>query len=386
MKFTGFFSFMMLMSVVLMACSKEDLPQEENENKDADKVALSSELHNFYVDTLATGLRNPWGIAFLPDGRMLVTERAGDILIVANDQLTEQKLSGVPQVYANGQGGLLDIKLHPDFESNQFVYLSYSEPGQGGGSTAIMRAKLDGNALTDGKVLFSATPKTNAGVHFGSRIVLDGQGYLYFTIGDRGNWDNAQNLTNHSGKVLRIRDDGRVPMDNPFVENTTAKPEIWTYGNRNPQGLAMHPVTGQLWSHEHGPRGGDELNMIEKGNNYGWPVITYGINYNGQVISPLKEKEGMEQPVKYWDPSPAFCGMTFYSEDAFSDWKNNIFMGALSHKYVLRVEVDGDKFVKEEKLLEGVGRVRAVEQGRDGFIYVLTEGPGLLLRLRPASN
>jgi glucose/arabinose dehydrogenase len=324
-------------------------------------------------------------MAFLPDGRILVTERAGEIRIIKDGKLSAEKISGVPAVYAQGQGGLLDIALHPDYNTNGWIYLSYSKPGQDGGGTTIARAKLNGNTLTDLQELFSAQPFGSSAVHFGSRIVFDGKGYMFFSSGERGTKENAQNLGNHLGKVLRLHDDGKVPTDNPFVNTEGAKPEIWSYGHRNPQGLIYDKETNSLWDLEHGPKGGDELNLVEKGKNYGWPVITYGINYDGTPITDIKEKEGMEQPIRYWVPSIAPCGMALLNSDRYPGWKNNIFVGALAHQHVARVELSNGSYVKEEKLLDKIGRVRAVSQSPDGYLYVATEGPGLLVRLVPAN-
>lgn len=370
----------LLMVFAFASCSdKESQSQEEITGP-----VIETEKQKLSIDTLAQGLSNPWGIAFLPDGRILVTERAGDIRIVKDGKLLEEKITGVPTVYAQGQGGLLDITLHPDYATNGWIYLSYSKPGTDGGGTTIARAKLNGNALTDLEELFSAHPFTSSGVHFGSRIVFDGKGYIFFSSGERGTKENAQNLGNHLGKVLRLHEDGKIPTDNPFVSTAGAKPEIWSYGHRNPQGLIYDKATGTLWDLEHGPKGGDELNRVEKGKNYGWPVITWGIDYDGTPISDIQEKEGMEQPVRYWVPSIAPCGMALVTSNHYPNWKNNILVGALAHQHVARVELGTDgKYVKEEKLLDKVGRVRAIAEGPDGYIYVATESPGLLLKLVP---
>lgn len=345
---------------------------------------VESEKQKFVVDTITNQLTNPWGIAFLPDGRILVTERAGEIRIVKDGKLLDEKIQGVPAVYAKGQGGLLDIQLHPNFKENAFIYLSYAKPAEDStGGTVIARAKLEGNALTNLEELFHASPTASSEVHFGSRIAFDGNGYMFFTSGERGTKENAQDLTNHLGKVLRLHDDGKIPSDNPFVSVIGAKSEIWSYGHRNLQGLYYDKTTGTLWEHEHGPRGGDELNIIEKGKNYGWPVITYGINYDSTIITDLKEKEGMEQPVRYWVPSIAPCGLTMVTSDKYPGWKGNLLVGALSHQLVARVEIVDKKFVKEERLMEKIGRVRAVAESPDGYIYVALENPGKLLRLVP---
>ncbi|HYC84137.1 MAG TPA: PQQ-dependent sugar dehydrogenase [Chryseosolibacter sp.] len=355
----------------------------EKENVD-NKTVIQSDDHAFTVDTVSTTLENPWGIAFLPDGRILVTEREGRIVQFKDGKQLAEEIQNVPAVFANGQGGLLDIKLHPDYESNGWIYLTYSKPGQGGGGTTLSRTKLDGNAFVEFQELFSAQPFTNSGSHFGSRIAFDGKGYIFFSSGERGEMQNAQNLGNHLGKILRLHDDGRVPNDNPFVNKTGAKPEIWSYGNRNPQGVVYDDATGTLWAHEHGPKGGDELNRIEKGKNYGWPSITYGINYDGNPITDKTEQEGMEQPVTYWVPSIAPCGMAILKGDKFPGWKSNLLIGALAFRHVARVVIEDGKYVKQEKLLDQVARVRAVEESPEGFIYVATEGPGMLLKLSPA--
>lgn len=359
------------------ACTPKD-------NYNPDRVT-QSEKQKFAVDTITNTLENPWGIAFLPDGRILVTERKGEIRVIKDDKLTEEKIENVPAVYANGQGGLLDITLHPDYANNGWIYLSYAKPGEGGGATTIARTKLDGNKFTDFQELFSAQPYVNSDVHFGSRIVFDGNGHIFFSAGERGTKENAQNLGNHLGKILRLNEDGTIPADNPFNNVIGVKSEIWSYGHRNPQGLVYDKTTESLWDVEHGPKGGDELNKVEKGKNYGWPVITYGINYDGTPITDITSRDGMEQPVHYWVPSIATCGMTFVTGDKYPGWKNNFMIGALALTHVARVEVENGKFVKEEKLLDKIGRVRMIAQSPDGYLYVATEGPGMLLKLIPVN-
>lgn len=366
---------------VLMSCNNDGADQRAQSTG----AVITSEKINFRVDTITSELKNPWGMAFLPDGRILVTERSGEIVVVKNDQLTGEKIEGVPAVYANGQGGLLDIQLHPDYGTNGWIYLTYAKPGEGGGGTVLARTKLDGNKFVEFQELFQALPLSSSGVHFGSRIAFDGKGYVFFTSGERGEKENAQKLENHLGKVLRLHDDGRVPTDNPFVGTANAKPEIWSYGHRNLQGLVYDKSSGKLYNHEHGPKGGDELNMVEKGKNYGWPAITYGIDYDGSIISDKTEMPGMEQPLTYWKPSIGPCGMVQVTSDKFTPWKNNLLIGALALTHVTRVELDDNgQYVKQEKLLDKVGRVRAVAQSPDGFIYVATETPGMLLKLSPA--
>jgi aldose sugar dehydrogenase len=344
---------------------------------------IRSEKQNFHTQVVAKGLKNPWGMAFLPDGRVLVTERPGTLRMIENGRLLDAPVSGVPEVVARGQGGLLDVALHPQFETNSFVYLSYSIPLEGGTHTGIMRAKLDGNALTEQTVIFTGGPASTRGHHFGSRIVFDNDGYLYFTIGDRGRMQDAQVLTNAAGKVFRIHDDGRIPEDNPFVGQEGVFQQIWSYGHRNIQGFVKHPETGVLWSHEHGPRGGDELNIVKKAANYGWPTITYGINYDGSIITNEREREGMEQPQFIWDPSIGPSGLAFVTSDIYPGWKGNAMVGALAFTSVYRVEIEGSVASKQEQLLANIGRVRDVRQAPDGYLYVIVESSGEIIRLLP---
>jgi glucose/arabinose dehydrogenase len=346
---------------------------------------VKSEKHEFRVVTLVRGLHNPWSIAFLPDGRMLVTEREGRLRIVSKDfQLDPKPVEGLPEIVASGQGGLLDVVLHPQFEKNGWIYWSYNAPGPGGWGTAMARGKLDGYRMTNVQVLFSMEPKTRAGHHFGGRIVFDNKGYVYLTLGDRGDMPRAQKLDDHAGSVIRLHDDGRVPKDNPFVNRAGAKPEKFTLGNRNMQGAALHPQTGELWTHEHGPQGGDEINVIRAGRNYGWPVITYGVNYGiGTKIGEGNAKPGMEQPLHVWVPSIAPSGMAFYTGDKFPNWKNNLLVGALRDEMLVRLELNGEKVVREERLIKGqIGRIRDVRVGPDGLVYLLTdEREGTVVRL-----
>ena len=370
---------------VALACSEKENGLESGDNEPYSGSTYESEKLTFGIDTIASNLKNPWGIAFLPDGRMLVTERAGEVLIFQDDKQIADKIT-IPDVFVNGQGGLLDIKLHPDFDDNGWIYLSYAKRGEGGGGTVIARTKMEGNKFGVIEELFSAQPRSESGVHFGSRIVFDGDGYMFFSSGERGTKENAQNLGNHLGKVLRLHDDGKVPDDNPFVNTKGAKPEIWSYGHRNPQGLVYDADTKTLWDVEHGPRGGDELNKVEKGKNYGWPVITYGINYDGTPITDKTSQEGMEQPVTYWVPSIAPCGMLQVKGDKYEGWKDNLLVGALALQHIARVELQGDKYVAQEKLLEKVGRFRAIAESPDGYMYVATEGAGMLLKLIPVKD
>jgi len=340
------------------------------------------------IVTVAEGLEHPWGVAFLPDGRALVTERPGRLRIVGADGKPGAPLEGVPAVSATGQGGLLDVQLDPDFAKNRLVYLSYAEPREGGNGTAVARGTLTERGLDGVQVIFRQDVTINGRHHFGSRLVFDRGGRLFVTLGDRNSERaRAQTLDSHIGKVVRIERDGKVPADNPFVGRADAKPEIWSYGHRNVQGAALHPVTGELWTNEHGPRGGDELNRTLAGLNYGWPKVTYGVEYSGKTISESATAPGIEPPVHYWVPSIATSGMLFYTGTRFPKWKGNAFVGGLASQQLSRLEMDGNRVVREEVLLKGVlnQRVRDVEQGPDGFIYLLTdEDNGKLLRLEPA--
>ncbi len=346
---------------------------------------FKSERHSYRVVTVADGLANPWGMAFLPGGDILVTERPGRLRVIRNGKLDPQPVAGVPEVRAQGQGGLLDVVLHPNFASNRLVYLSYSKPGPKGATTAVARGRFEGNRLANVQDIFVADAWSTAGQHFGSRMVFDRNGYLYVTIGDRGNMKNGQDRSNHTANTLRLHDDGRVPKDNPFVGQSGARAEIFTYGNRNIQGMAVHPQTGQVWGNEHGPRGGDEINVLRAGRNYGWPVVTHGVNYNGSPITERTSAPGIEPPVLHWTPSIAPSGMAFYTGNAFPQWRGNVFNGALAGMHVRRVVLDGTRVVSQEKLLDGYGkRIRDVRNGPDGFLYLLVDDSRApVLRLEP---
>jgi len=347
---------------------------------------ISSEKQAFRLVTLLNGLENPWSLAFLPDGQMLVTERAGRLRLVSQDfKLNPKPIDGLPEVVAQGQGGLFDVVLHPQYAQNGWIYWAYNAPGQGGWGTAMARGKLQGHRMTDVQVLFSMQPKTRSSHHFGGRIVFDQAGFLYLTLGDRGDKDRAQKLNDHAGSVIRLHEDGRVPEDNPFVKRVGALAEKWTLGNRNMQGAAVHPQTGQLWTHEHGPQGGDEVNVMRSGLNYGWPVITYGVNYGlGTKIGVGQAKVGMEQPLHAWVPSIAPSGMAFVSGSHFPQWQGNLLVGALRGQMLVRLTLDGEKVLGEERLLQGRSRLRDVRMGPDGLVYLLTdEAQGALLRLEP---
>lgn len=355
-------------------------------NKNSIEDLIDPANFSYRIDTLATGLSNPWSLTFLPNQDLLVTERAGEIRILRDNKLLGAKIEGVPEVYATGQGGLFEVKLHPDYESNGWLYISYAAKGDGGGNTAIMRAKLEGFNLIEKRIIFQAEPFLSGGNHFGGRMEFDRDGFLFLSVGERGRGNNAQNLKNHAGKIIRLHDNGRVPADNPFVNISGAKPEIYTYGNRNPQGMVRHPETGEIWTHEHGPMGGDEINIVKPGLNYGWPEVSYGTNYDGSIISESPIKEGVTDPLHYWVPSFAPCGMTFVTSELFSPWKGNLLLGSLKFRYLARLELNGEQVMSEEKLMEGIGRVRSVVEGPDGLIYVSVETPGMVLRLVPVTK
>ena len=348
-----------------------------------------SEEHAFRVVTVAEGLDHPWGLAFLPDGRMLVSERPGRLRTVTAGRLDPKPIAGVPRVRASGQGGLLDVALHPDFRENGWVYVSYAAGKRRNSGTEVARGRLRGGRLEDVEVLFRALPKSGGGRHFGSRLRFAPDGHLFISLGDRGNRHRAQDLGDHAGSIIRLRDDGSVPPDNPFVGVEGARHEVYTLGNRNVQGLAFHPGSGTLFAHEHGPRGGDELNVVQAGANYGWPVISYGREYlTGIPVGEGTRREGMVQPVHQWTPSIAPSGLTVYDGDRFPRWRGNLFVGALKFRLLARLVLDGKRVVHEEHLLEHrYGRIREVRTGPDGLIYLLTDAPapsGALLRLEPA--
>lgn len=338
------------------------------------------------IVTLAQGLEHPWGMAFLPDGSILVTERSGRLRLVKSGMLASQPITGLPNIISVGQGGLLDVVLHPDYRQNGWIYLSYSAPGRAGMGTEVARARLAGNRLQDLEIIFRLERKSTTAHHFGSRMAFDRAGYLYISIGDRGERPRAQMLDDHAGSIIRIHAGGRIPADNPFTSHPKAKPEIFSYGHRNPQGMALHPTTGELWTHEHGPQGGDELNIIHKGRNYGWPVITYGVNYvSGTSIGEGTHKPGMQQPDYYWVPSIAPSGMTFYTGNKFPHWNGSLFIGSLKFRLLTRLVLDGDRVIREEHLLrDKLGRIRDVRAGPDGYLYILTDAAnGKLVRLEP---
>jgi aldose sugar dehydrogenase len=368
---------------------KKGIPADKSTLKPAvtEGQIIESEVQRFSVDTVVTGLNVPWGMAFLPNGDMLISERAGTLHIFSKGKLSPP-VDGLPPIMAFGQGGLLDLCLHPNYEKNGWIYIAYSaldkESAKRKGNTAILRARLKDQKLIDQQIIFTGEPFTDRGHHFGCKLAFDNKGNLYFGIGDRGqHFDFPQKLDNHNGKIHRIKDDGSIPSDNPFVKIKGTKPSIYSYGHRNPQGTAIHPLTGEIWVSEHGPKGGDELNNVKPGLNYGWPVISYGINYDGTILTELTAKEGLEQPNFYWTPSIAPCGMIFVTGNRYKKWQNNLLVGSLRFKYLERLVIVNNSIIHREKLLEEIGRVRNVVMGNDGLIYVAVENPGKIIRLVP---
>ena len=359
-----------------------------------------SAFHDYRVVTVAEGLENPWSMTFLPGGDMLVTERPGRLRIIRKGQLLPEPVAGVPTVRAGGQGGLLDVVPHPSFATNRLIYFSYAKPGAdtSQGTTAVARARFENDRLTNVQEIFEAKVWSQGRGHHGSRLAFDRNGFLYITLGDRqvppsGNLEAhpAQDLTNHFGKIIRLHEDGRVPTDNPFVSRAGALPEIWSYGHRNVQGLAIHPESGDVWATEHGPQGGDELNLIQPGKNYGWPVIGFGVNYRtGAAIHTGTHKEGMEQPVNIWVPSIATSGLLFYTGDKFPGWRGSLFVGGMAGEVLSRLTLDNRRVMSEEKLAQRIGRIRDVRQGPDGFIYLAIDHrqgqKTPILRLEPVAG
>jgi aldose sugar dehydrogenase len=351
---------------------------------------VSSDSHRFRVETIADGLDHPWAVAQLTDGRFLVTERGGRLLLIDSPGARPREIAGVPDVVARGQGGLLDVVPHPDYDTNGWIYLAFSKPVGGGAHTAIVRGRLEGDRLTKVENIFDppADQASGSGLHFGCRMAFDGRGHLFFSIGDRGGPTNpenpAQDLSQIAGKIHRIHDDGRIPADNPFVGRKDAKPSIWAYGSRNAQGLVYDAASGRLWETEHGPRGGDELNIIRKGANYGWPLVSHGINYSGTTITDKKSAPGMEDPVVQWTPVIAASGLALYRGDQFPRWRGNLFAGGLASERVVRIELNGAAVTEQEVLLQGTGRIRDVRSFDDGFLYIVYDEPGKVVRLVPA--
>lgn len=354
------------MALGFIACAQTD--------KD---ITISQKEYNYEV--IAEGIDIPWGFDFFADGSLLVTEKEGQLYHVKDKAKTE--ITGFPKVYVRGQGGLMDIKIHPEYPEKPWIYATYAKKSetQEGGNTRLVRFQINNNSITDLEVLYQGEQPSKRGQHFGSRIEFDRDGYLYFSIGDRGNRDeNPQDITRDNGKIYRLYDDGRIPEDNPFVDEAGAKKAIYSYGHRNPQGMEIHPESGKIWVHEHGPKGGDEINIIDKAVNYGWPVISYGVNYSGTKFTEITKKEGMAQPFYFWVPSIAPSGMAFVRSDKYPELNGNLLVGSLKFQYVEHVIIENDKVVKREKVLDGIGRIRSIEQGPDGFIYVGVESIGVV--------
>ena len=377
-------------ALLLISCGQNNKNQETADTLDTNKPTkvtsqeapepISATTNDAYTtEVVVEGISIPWGIDFLPDQSMLITDKSGEIYHFKDSK--KQKLSNVPEVYVRGQGGLLDIAVHPDYKNNGWIYFTYASPeGEGeGGNTAIARAKIDGTKLTDVEVLYKAGPNTTKGQHFGSRIAFDKDGYLYFSAGERGARDeNPQDITRDNGKVYRLNDDGSIPQDNPFVGKENAKKAIYSYGHRNPQGMILNPETGEIWVHEHGPQGGDEINIVKAGANYGWPIVTYGENYDGTPITEERSKPEFEDPIFYWLPSIAPSGFAYVTSEKYPELKGNLLVGSLKFQYLEHLVLDGKKITKREKLVEKIGRLREVVEGPDGNIYLGVEGKGIL--------
>lgn len=362
--------YILFFSIIFLSC---DAQVKSND------IPLKEEIKKYTLENVVSDIQIPWGMVWLPYGSMLVTEKSGILYHVKNGTKTEVK--NVPKVYNRGQGGLLDIALHPDYAKNGWIYITYAaQEGEGdGGNTKLIRTKLQDGSLTQIESLYKATPNSTKGQHFGSKIVFDNEGYLYFSVGERGDrLKNPQDITRDCGKIYRLNDDGSIPKDNPFVGQAGAKEAIYTYGNRNPQGMAKHPETGEIWAHEHGPQGGDEINIIKKGANYGWSIVTYGIDYDGTTISKENKKPGIEDPIFYWLPSIAPSGMAFVTSDRYPDWKGHLVVGSLKFQYLELIKMKGKEVIERQKIATDVGRVRNVAQGPDGFIYIAVEGKGIL--------
>jgi glucose/arabinose dehydrogenase len=370
--------------IILALCSSSALAQD----------SFMTEQARISVSTIAEGLDHPWGIAVLPDGSMLVTERSGSLRRVGTDGKVQEPIKGVPEVDARDQGGLLDVTLHPQFAENRLVYLSFSEKGEGGNSTAVARGTLsdDSSRLEGVEVIFSQKPKVDSAMHFGSRIVFDRDGKVFVGLGERSHEqfrEGAQELNSHIGKIVRLNDDGSVPPDNPFTNQTDALPEIWSYGHRNIQAAAIHPSTGKLWAIEHGPKGGDEVNIPQPGKNYGWPVVSHGVNYDGTPVGTgKKHAPGMEDPLYTWTPVIAPSGMLFYGGKAFPEWQGDLLVGGLRAQSLVRLELEGEKIIGEERLLKDLGlRIRDVAEGPEGEILVITDHDnGRILKITPAGS
>jgi aldose sugar dehydrogenase len=382
MRYTARFTVLAAL-VVAAGCDTAEPRVADHEPSDDPDVSAT---HGYRVNELVTGLEHPWALAFLPDGDILVTERPGRVRLVRDGTLRSDPVAGAPAAQAGGQGGMMDIVVHPDFPSNRLVYISYSKAVTGGRTTAVARARWENDRLEGLEDVFVADA-VGGGQHFGGRILFDGEGYLYLTIGDRGTGSRAEDLTDHAGTTIRLHDDGGVPADNPFVDRDDARPEIYTYGNRNAQGMALHPETGEVWQNEHGPRGGDEINRMQPGADYGWPRVNFGTHYDGGAIPDPRPGDGTTLPLVYWVPSIAPSGMAFYTGDRFPNWRGNVLNGALAGRHLRRVVFDGTDSVHQEELLDDYGeRIRDVRAGPDGYIYFLVDSPdAALARLEPVS-
>jgi len=367
-----------ILPIFLLALSCED-------KKSINSISKVFVEKDVALESLAENLSNPWGMTFLSDGSLLITERSGDVLRYKNGKM--YIVNGVPEVISRGQGGLLDIVAHPNYKENNLIFFTASVGTKASLSTALFRAKFNNDQFQDVIKIFQAEDRNySSDKHFGSRIAIDNKGFVFVGLGDRYNdRDYAQDLSYHNGKLIRIKDNGDIPEDNPFVITPNAKPEIWSYGHRNIQGLAIHPTTGALWSHEHGPKGGDEINVIKKGANYGWPLATFGVDYDGSIISNNTTIDGSEDPIHHWTPSIAPCGMNFYLSEVIPQWNGSLFLGALAGKHLNRITLENNKVVNEERLFEQMGRFRQVIQGPDGYIYFVTENPGVLYRILPSN-
>ena len=401
MRYAGVGSVLIVLTVLAAppAARAQLVGQAAGRARPAAEGVHTSGRHAFRVVTVAEGLDHPWSMAWLPNGDMLVTERPGRLRIVRDGRLLPEPVAGVPRVRARGQGGLLEVVVHPGFATNRLVYLSIAKPSVNDSlaTTAVVRGRLENDRLVDVREIFEAKAWASGNAHFAGKMAFDRAGYLYLTVGDRGVDPNqlaahpAQSLAQHQGKVLRLHDDGRVPTDNPFVGRQDALPEIWSYGHRNLQGLAVHPETGEIWENEHGPRGGDEVNLVRKGANYGWPVVSYGINYDGSPYAHEAVRAGIESPRWTWVPSIATSGMLFYTGDRFPWWKGSLLVGGLVGKQLARLTLEGDRVVSEEAMLDGVGRIRDVRQGPDGYVYLAIDGDSMqslspVVRLEPVAS
>jgi len=362
-----------------------------NDVQNWDDSIEKTEKETFKVETFIDGFDVPWGMAFLPNKNLIVSDRNGSLWLVDYKSKTKTQIIGVPEVRYKGQGGLLDIQVHPEFINNNYIYIgftSYLKSKKNKTFTSVVRGILENNSLTDQKIIYKADDiyYSNNTVHYGTRIVFDKEGYLYFSIGDRGERNQAQLLDYPNGKIHRLHDDGSIPKNNPFIQEKNAIKSIWTYGNRNPQGLAIHPVSAIIFETEHGPRGGDELNILSSGKNYGWPEITYGKNYSGTTITKYTHKEGMEQPVIHWTPSIAVCGIDFYDGEIFKNWKNDLLVSSLKFENLYRLKIKDNKVTEQEIVYRAGSRIRDVETGPEGFIYLALEDPGRIVRFIPIKN